>query len=663
MQTNFAGGLNTHYVYNPRGPGVSAQYLRNCRVDSNGWLVPRKGRRAAARPTPFSYQDAYGGPPLAKVGVGSVRYSESGSATAIPYKPINLAFQAVKVDTSEVQQVFPSNQGAGDAPPPILAPRTVVGELSDPLKVETVRVVDASDPLGEFERDPGNAAISYRARVTALAVVHKAENQIAVRFNIQGTLNLKISIIDYGSRQIVRVLRNTSYQDGGASDVEPGQRNSQKKEVIWDGRDAYGNLVQPGSYAVEFEERVPIVEQDAKGNDLPVTRYAYRHSWLPFNIAWETIELTVKSVPDATHVDVFATEDLEASRYFWIARVPVNEAVQYHFPIPDINTEAPLTFETDVDWHYIATNDFRAYVAKQNSHRIYISHYNPGTNERLYRNFTDFIDIDLNGGHITGLHFIRDTHLVVYASNQIQILATDPIIELHRIIDFIKPHDDKGEFIGCTAPESIVNMGGIHYFLASNKHVYAFDGTQLRERSDKVQGILQQLVRLANAVGFSYNRHYFLSIGIEGSGTPNTTLVYDVEHNVWWQDDFGVTDAVKDAAGNVYGTIDGVVYQLYTGDTDNGQPIRRIWKGHPFYGRLLQQWHNVHVSPQTPAVIDVTAYTEQERASQQLNIQNVRDIYSQRMGMFLWGRTLAIEIDTRSDAAIDRISVNEEIRL
>ena len=124
---------------------------------------------------------------------------------------------------------------------------------------------------------------------------------------------------------------------------------------------------------------------------------------------WETLEITVGSVPEATHVDIFLTADKVSERYFWIARLPVDRTVHYQFPVLDTNTETPLSFETP-DWTYIAANEYRAYVAEANSNRVYLSHFNPGTGERLYPNFTDFIDLDLQDGHITGLHFLRDTH-------------------------------------------------------------------------------------------------------------------------------------------------------------------------------------------------------------------------------------------------------------
>lgn len=667
MQMQFHGGLVTNEVYHPRSRPVSAAYLRNCRVDGNGFLISRKGRVAAEAPDVFSYEDAYGGDALSKIDPPTVRYSEAGQATLIEHLPIKLVLQAVKLDTSELAQDFPTQQGDTGESPPLLSPRTVVGEMSDPLTVETVRIVDTEDAFGEFEKDPNNAAINFRANVHTLSVTHIDTEKIAIRFRIVSDINLSVRIVHYESKQVVRHLRDTTYLDGGSQDEEPDQTGDytgpRRKEVIWDGRDDVENPVLPGTYFVEFQEAIPIHGDGVTNQLTPVTDYEYRHSFLPFTIQWEVIELTVGTVADATHVDVYATEDKVSTRYFWIARLPVNATGHYHFPVLDVNTEPPLTFETP-DWEYIAVNEFRAYVAEANSERIYLSHFNPGTGEQLYRNFTDFIDLDLNGGVITGLHFLRDTHLVIYASNQLQILATDPIPELHSVIDFIKPRDEKGEFIGCISSKSIVDMGGIHYFLATDKRVYVFDGSRLREMSDKVHGVLSRIHFRASAVGFSYDRHYFLSVALDAEDEdPDTTLVYDTIHNVWWQDDFGVTDAMKDADGNAYGVIDGTTYQLYTGETDNGQPIRRTWRSHPLYGKLSQWWESVHVSPQDPAVIDVAAYTEQDRATQQLNIESVRDVFGQRMGMSLWGRTLTVEIQTESPVAIDRIAVNEQIRM
>lgn len=662
MNINFAGGLLTNEVYNPRSRGVSGQYLRNCRVDGRGWLIPRKGRVRAERPDTFSYADRYGGHALAKIAPASVRYSGSGSATARAHRPVKMVFQAVKLDTSQLEQAFPTQQGDTGESPPLLSPRVVVGEMSDPINVETVRIVDAADAFGVFEKDPNNDAINFRANVHTLAITHLDTEKIAIRFRILNDINLAIAIVDDGSKQPIRHIRDTTYLDGGEQDREPDQtgdnQGPRRKQVIWDGKDDFGDDVPPGTYAVAFEEAVPIHGSGVTGGLTPVEDYEYRRSFLPFTVEWETLEISVGSVAEATHVDVYVTEDSVSERYFWIARTPVNETVHYHFPVLDVNTEAPLTFENP-DWVYIAANEFRSYVAEADSNRIYLSYFNPGTSEKLYRNFTDFIDLDLQDGTITGLHFLRDTHLIVYTSNQIQILATDPLPELHQVIDFITPRDDKGEFIGCVSPESIVDMGGEHYFLATDKRIYRFDGSNLREMSEKIHGILSRLTALSTAVGFSHDRHYLLSIRLDGE---DTTLVYDLVHNVWWQDDFGVTDAMKDREGHVYGVIDGETFQLYTGETDDGQPIRRVWRSHPHYAAVQARWESIHVYPQAPAVIDIEASTELGSTEGTLHIESISDPFAQRMGCNLRGRTLTIEIATESTAAIDRISVNERVR-
>lgn len=657
MQMQFQGGLVTNEAYH-RGRSVSAAFVRNCRVNENGWLIPRKGRVQADAPDVFSYEETYGGAALAKMDAGTIAYDE----TPASHRTLSFVFQAVKTDSTQV--TLPTEQGDTETPLPILAPKTNIGEKSDPVEVETLRVMGNSDDFGEYEE-------GLRANIHHPEVFFDSSTEtIAIRFRIVGDITLSVRILDFESRRVLRTIRSEHrYLDGGASDHDDlfsFQDFPRYKRVDWDGLDNVGAVVPPGTYWVEFLEQRPVrrlnLDTDDIDDYLPVTDYSYLASYLDFEMQWTAPTVTVGNVEGADYVDVYSTHGGRDGGYYWIARMPVDGTMTYKFPIPDPNTSQVLDFETP-DWEYIAVNEFRAYVAEENSNRIYLSYFNPGTGERLYRQFTDFIDLDLNGGYITGLHFLRDTHLVVYASNQIQILSTDPIPALHAVIDFIKPRDEKGEFIGCISPQSIVDLGGIHYFLATDKRIYAFDGAQLREKSDKVHGVLQTISQLQNVVGFSYDRHYMLSVSTETDGDPNTTLVYDTIHNVWWQDDFGVADAMKDAAGNVYGVINGQTYQLYVGETDAGQPIRRTWRSHPFYGKLSQWWESVHVSPQDPAVIDVEAYTEQDRVEGQLDIESVRDVFAQRMGMSLWGRTLTVEIQTESAAAIDRIAINEQIRM
>jgi len=436
------------------------------------------------------------------------------------------------------------------------------------------------------------------------------------------------------------------------------------------------------------------------------------------NLSRTIIQMRVAGAPQGTvgYIDFFRTErgaDRDDAYYFFM-RVPyssdVNQilvddrdfsydaavprvSVNHHFSWTDTSTFVILQ-ESALDnisltarrelvnsvsftphFQYIATNEFRTYVAPANSDKVYISYYNPATTETLRQNFVDTIPLQLEGGQITGLHFLRDTFLYVYTTNQIQVISTDPIAELHRVVDYIKPRDEKGEVIGCAAPDTITNIVGRHYFLATNQRVYRFDGQRLLDISDRVHSAFQKVLtpaengqlQLQDAIGYAVDENYVVSVNMSVPGEaqatqPNRLLVFDVTHRVWWQDSYGVKAVSKGVYDVVFGVIDGELYRLHHGNTDDGQAIQRVWQGHPYQTTTQKTWESVHVHPLTPCRVDIKAMTEQEEQSGYVDVQNIAAFDQKRMGCNLRGSHQTIEISTESDATIHRIAVNERPR-
>lgn len=343
-----------------------------------------------------------------------------------------------------------------------------------------------------------------------------------------------------------------------------------------------------------------------------------------------------------------------------------------------LGDEAPFdpgTVTERLDFRYMALNEFRAYVAEENSDRVWLSYYDAAKNETYFQNFTDFIQLQLQGGTITGLKFIRDNLLVVYATNQIQMISTDPLVELHQVIDTVGPRDDVGNRIGCIAPDTVVDMGGEHFFLASNRYVYRFNSRTARTISDSVQAIFEAIAlpttragepEISRAVGFAYQKDYFISIPSQLEQNvnvyPNTTLMYDTEYRRWWQDSYAVRAISKGYPERLFSVIDGSLFVLFLGDTDDGDQIRRVWRSNPSLRRTHDKFRSVHVYAMGQAIIDVLAKTEQSEERGTLTIEETSDVYSQRLGVNLRGRNFTVEIATESDAPIDRIMVNEMFR-
>ena len=160
MNINFAGGLVTNEVYNPRSRGVSGQHVRNCRVNDNGWLDPAE--RACACGSPRSV--------LLHSGIRGDRHwrrlrpvrcgiRKAGGCRSDPVR-------AREVGLSSSESGYPRKlnrrfRHGRDLPATrrrSLHPRRLSGEISDPLTIETVKVVAAEAEFGEFEVDPANPA-------------------------------------------------------------------------------------------------------------------------------------------------------------------------------------------------------------------------------------------------------------------------------------------------------------------------------------------------------------------------------------------------------------------------------------------------------------------------------------------------------------------------
>lgn len=582
---------------------------------------------------------------LPKVGSFRARHISDAPSVATS-KEISLVLQAVRVDGE--QETLPETQGRGvDAP--TLAPRTVISPESDPVKVR-VRTT---------------AAHAINTYLTNIGI---QPNPFTVFTNITWTVvnevALKISVFNAAGQE-VRTLHNSI---GGVSDWYPLGAQT----IQWHGDNDVGEDVAAGVYTVTFRTEGDITYslKVAQGVTLP-------SGDAPVIPSQVSIELT-EAVPEADYIDVYASRRDDVAGYYWIARMENADdaTLIYDFTLQDGTlTDELLEAGETPNWQYMAIDDFRCYAAERESNRLYFSYYDPENHERLFQNFTDFDDLELGGGWITGLHFLNDTHLSVYSSRQVHRYAVDPDIELIGVYDFITPGSDRGKSIGCTAPESIVNMGSHHYFLATNDYVCMLDERGLRPISAPVHGIFQTVrkpvtpdgeLRLTTAVGFAHGEEYYLSLPLptETSGdlpvyVPTRTMMFDTVTNTWWQDSFGVYGVSKTDYDRVLAVVDGRLVGLYEGNRDIDTPIRRVYKNNPYFQHSHSHWESVHIYALGAAEIDITAITEQGRREGELSIPNAADWWSQRLGLNLRGRYYQAEFATESEVPIDRITVNE----
>ena len=649
--TTFAGGLVTNVAeHAPRGREAYAAYCRNCRSDKQGWLVRRDGMTRISSETDIREVFVHKSVILA-VASGILKWARIGEVGGqLTFRDFVDGGYRVTEDPERVLNV--DERIVFEAREDLVYIGT--GQASFVVEVPYVPNVPTVYPF-------------YTLTPTAFRVTALGDKGQIPEGNT-----------DFG-RQSVKLRLQFVRLDGTQEELEdhqgayPGQRQADVLELLT-------NKVSVSEPSASISLNNVVTDTTGTGraiNDLDESAAENIRTTVD-------IELTSEQ-PLGTHIDVYRSErnidlsDEVRDDWYWLARFPTGQqTLRFTFELTDSSVRNyPELVPTSGDmpnFQYADTNEFRLYAATPKSSRVWLSYYNAGTAEKLYQTFTDFIDLDLGEGTITGLKFIRDNLLVVYATNQIQIITTDPLAELHTVIDFIA-HDDVGNPIGCVAPDSIVDMGGEHFFLASNRYVYRFNSRTARTISDPVQSIFDATrlpitetgePEITRAVAFAYQKDYFISIpsGLESDvgRYPNTTLMFDTEYRRWWQDSYAVRAVSKGYPERLYSVIDGSLFELFFGETDAGTNICRVWRSNPSLRRTHDKFRSVHVYAMGAAVIDVLAKTEQGEERGTITIIETSDVWSQRLGVNLRGRNFTVEISTESDAPIDRILVNEMFR-
>lgn len=661
--TSFHRGLitNTEGIAKPH---ETASYVRNNRTERHGWLAPRAGMMKVSNVSGWTDVFIHKTVVLA-VQNGYLKWARLTGEVgeALTFNDFDDGF-VVKEGTERVVFIGQVDEE---------------GEQGNVVWLSTQEdafVVEIPDPP-----EPPEAAEIPSARAFYLP-------KPKLEFSFVG---------DEPSGNTVRVwIRAQFVQTDGINDItdpDPAEAIQRKEE----GGSPYAEAVV---YSEPSDARSVYIRADEGGNTTD-------------------IQIRVEGAREgiAGYVDLFQTglDGEENGDYYFIERVPYSSAFNsllvedlnfsYDSSVPRVsfsktlrnsetNIGTPWGYSSDGDpnslvsfrkmvyvnnfnpkFQHIATNKFRNYAAEANSNRVYISYYDPAEDIKLFQNFADYIPLDLAGGAITGLAFIRDNLLVVYATNQIQLIQTDPLIELHSVIDILGPRDSDGNLIGCIAPDTIVDMGGVHYFLATNRYVYRFNGRSADSISDLVH-VMFQAVSLptteygqpipSRAVAFVYDKDFYISIpslleeGLtEAPEYPNTTLLYDVQYRRWWQDSFGIRSISKSHPERLFAVVDNKLVELYQGNDDDGTPIQRVWRSNPYQTRPHERFESVVVYCQAAARVDIKAITEFEEFETDIEVDNTRAWHDMRAGCDLRGRLQSVEISTQSRVIIDRITTNE----
>ena len=356
--------------------------------------------------------------------------------------------------------------------------------------------------------------------------------------------------------------------------------------------------------------------------------------------------------------------------------------------LKDIQTEYLL--QTDVDqpiWNRIETDNFRTY-AVDDTNLLYLSYFD-GISDKRIRNFTDTIPLDTGGEPITGIKTLRERQLAVYTPHRIILIQTDPLAELTIIISVFNT-SDRDEAVGCIAPDSLVSMGGYHYFLSANKRILRFGGSFPTWQSSKIQSELETInieypddgsAGISNAVGVGHKGFYYLAfpsgaredlqltwrdrpLAYRGApvgwrhddNRPNLTLIYDVDRDRWYEDGFGVESYTKDVNSRLYGVIDGMIYSLYEGDDE---VFGWTWQSNVFNLAPRTFIYNVFARLNGAGIVDVTLTTEEGTSVRTVEIDNAFSYFEHRAGFNLRGETAQVMIHSFDKMLVNRIAINE----
>jgi hypothetical protein len=167
----------------------------------------------------------------------------------------------------------------------------------------------------------------------------------------------------------------------------------------------------------------------------------------------------------------------------------------------------------------------------------------------------------------------RKTYVII---NPGSIVANDNL-NLRRVSDSI----------GCIANRSIGSGSAGTYFLSEGRGVYVTNGSTLNPISDKVLPLVQQAgAQAANAAGFYFSGHYYLSIASQGAAPNDLTLDYDEVLQSWWKHSFGSNELVAwhpTTVAQLYSAkaTAAVVDRCFTPNVaqDNGAAFTWTWKG------------------------------------------------------------------------------------
>lgn len=202
-----------------------------------------------------------------------------------------------------------------------------------------------------------------------------------------------------------------------------------------------------------------------------------------------------------------------------------------------------------------------------------------------------------NGQQIIGLR-AGNQHLTVFKNSSIhELYGTGP--NNYRLIEVAND-------IGAYSNKAIVNAAGTLYFISN--HIYQYAGGSRPDWgfSKPVQNYINGINPAATdkCVVGTNGKNVFFAIPYGTATDCNMILEYDTAYGVWYvHDGIEPTHMVRMGANWYAGDDVGNVYQMETGQTNNGNPIAWKWVSPPYGAEMLAKrtnWYNLWIIVDLP---------------------------------------------------------------
>ena len=166
---------------------------------------------------------------------------------------------------------------------------------------------------------------------------------------------------------------------------------------------------------------------------------------------------------------------------------------------------------------------------------------------------------------------------------------------------------DEKKMIGTVGAENqdVIYTFGNWTLFANSTGVYATDQSSFQKISQAVQEYIDGISTVSDMRGTGTGEFYYLYLGtttVDGKSLSNVVLIYDISQNKWSRLSLGESVKVmgtfiSSGVESVYfGNDDGEIFQLFTGDSQNGSDYTAFMEFPPIsIGRAINTYQQLKV--------------------------------------------------------------------